>query len=254
MSTITPPNPQPGQLPPGKKPNWLLFALIGCGGLVILIGVALLAGGWFVKEKIKQAGLDPQLMQKNPALAFSKLIAAANPDLEVVSVDDSRGTITVRDKKSNKVLTVNLEEAKKGRIVFKEEGKDAVTLETTEKGVTIQSKEGSMQIGAGGRPPAWVPVFAGANPEGTFYNRSQEGEAGSFHFVTKEPPERVLSWYDAELKKAGMRTTSNAVQQDGRTTGGMANGQAPDGKRTVTVVAGSSDEGTSVTVTFNEKK
>lgn len=34
----------------------------------------------------------------------------------------------------------------------------------------------------------------------------------------------------------------------------MANGQAPDGKRTVTVVASSSNEGTSVTVTFNEKK
>ncbi len=251
---MTPPNPQSGQLPPGKKPNWLLWVLIGCGGLIIVVGVMLLAGGWFVKQKIQQAGLDPQLMQKNPALAFSKLIAAVNPDLEVIQVDDARGTITVRDKKQNKVLTINLEEAKKGRIVFREEGKDGVTLESTETGINIRSKEGTMQIGAGSKPPAWVPLFAGASPEGTFYNKTQEGEAGSFHFVTKEPPERVLGWYDAELKKAGMKTTSNAVQQDGRTTGGMANGQAPDGKRTVTVVAGSSDEGTSVTVTFNEKK
>lgn len=251
---MTPPNPQPGQLPPGKKANWLLWVLVGCGGIIIVAAVVLLAGGWFVASKVKQAGFDPKLMETNPALAVTKLIAALNPDLEVLNVDDARGIITVRDKKDNKIITINLEEAKKGRIVFQEQGKEAVTMETSEKGVEIQSKEGSLRIGTGGAAPAWVPVFAGAKPEGTFYNKSKEGEAGSFHFVTKEPPERVLSWYDAELKKAGMKTTSNAVQQDGRTTGGMANGQAPDGKRTVTVVAGSSDEGTSVTVTFNEKK
>ena len=65
----------------------------------------------FVKQKVKQAGLDPELMQKNPALAISKLVTAFNPDLEVVKVDDDRGIITVYNKKDNKTLTINLEDA-----------------------------------------------------------------------------------------------------------------------------------------------
>lgn len=254
MSTNVTPGPGSGQLPPAKKANWLLWVLAGCGGLIVIAALLALAGGLFVAHKAKQAGLDPDLMQKNPALAVTKMMATFNPDLEVLSVDERRGIITVRDKKDNKVLTINLEDAKKGKIVFQEQGKGAVAFEGSEGSLKVQSDEGTMEFGAGGKAPAWAPSYPGAKPEGVFQNKTAEGESGTFHFTVKDPPERVIQWYVAELNKAGMKTTSNAVQENGKTTGGMASAQDPGGKRSASVVVGYSEEGTSVTVTFGEKK
>ena len=56
---------------------------IGCGVVVVIVVVVLIAGGLFVAHKVKQAGFDPELWQKNPAVAASKMITALNPDLEV---------------------------------------------------------------------------------------------------------------------------------------------------------------------------
>lgn len=254
MSTNMTLGPDSGQLPPAKKANWLLWVLAGCGGLIVIAALLAFAGGLFVAHKAKQAGLDPNLMKRNPALAVTKMIATFNPDLEVLQVDERRGVITVRDKKDNKVLTINLEDAKRGKIVFQEQGKDAVTFEGSEGSLKVQSEEGTMEFGAGGKTPAWVPAYPGGKSEGGFHNKTAEGESGTFHFMTKDSPERVIQWYVAELNKAGMKTNSNTIQENGKTTGGTASGQDPGGKRSASVVAGLSGEGTSVTVTFGEKK
>jgi len=255
---MTPPTPQPTGLPPKKKLGPLAWVLIGCGGLIILAGVLVLAGGFFIAYKAKQAGLDPELMRKNPALAVTKLIAAMNPDIEVLKVDDARGIITVRDKKQNKVLTINLEDAKKGRIVFQEAGKEAVSIEAHGDGssgtLDIKSAEGSMHIGAGGTAPAWVPSYPGSSPEGTFATKGAEGEAGSFHFSTKDPVDKVVNWYADALKKAGFQATSNVMQQDGKASGGVVSGENAATRQTVTVILGSGDQGASVNVTYGTKK
>ena len=66
----------PGSAPQKKGLGVLGWILIGCGGLFVLVAVALVAGGFFVANKAKQAGLDPELMKSNPGLATAKMITA----------------------------------------------------------------------------------------------------------------------------------------------------------------------------------
>ena len=124
-SSVPPPFPPPNQapLPPGKKPNILLWIL---GGFVVLmIGVTAMCGlgGYFLMRKAKQAGLDSGLLSSNPAYAAAKLAATMNPDVEMVSSDDGSGTITVRDKKTGKTTTLKFDPDKKTMVVTDENGK-----------------------------------------------------------------------------------------------------------------------------------
>src|SRR5271170_5806153 len=105
MGSSVPPNfPPPSQqpfpnqapLPPGKKPNILIWILGGV--VVVMLGVTAMCGlgGYFLMRKAKQAGLDSGLMSKNPAYATAKMVVTMNPALDTVSSDDGSGTITVR--------------------------------------------------------------------------------------------------------------------------------------------------------------
>ncbi len=254
------PTPSPAPAPASGMPGWLKWLLLGCGGLIVFC--ALVMGGctWFVMRKAKQSGLDSELMKKNPALAATKMAVALNPEVEVVSADDARGTLTIREKKTGKVVTVNMEDAKHGKFSFQEEGKAPVTLETKGDGATgsmeIKSAEGTATFGVGGKAPEWIPAYPGAAPQATFASHGDKGEAGSFHFTTKDPLDQVVAWYVAELKKAGLKVTSNAVQQDGKASAGFVGGEEAGGKRRVSVAAtlDHAGAGTQVAVTYETKK
>src|SRR5690348_5415445 len=72
----------------GRRINPIVWILGGIAAVILLFGAALTIGGIFVLHKAKQAGLDPDLWARNPGVAATKLVAAANPDAEVVSVDE----------------------------------------------------------------------------------------------------------------------------------------------------------------------
>src|SRR5438045_2569653 len=92
MSTNLPPAP-PGPFPPGasgpmypppaaKKTSPIVWVLVGIGAFLLLVVVAIVAGGMLLLHKAKQAGLDPALMKRNPGLATVKIMAALNPNIE----------------------------------------------------------------------------------------------------------------------------------------------------------------------------
>jgi hypothetical protein len=56
-------------------------------------------------------------------MAIAKILTATNPDVEVLSTDEDRNTITIRDKKTRETVTVNFDDVKKGKIVFKGTGR-----------------------------------------------------------------------------------------------------------------------------------
>src|ERR1700694_1807754 len=95
MTTYPPVPPPP--LPP-KKSNVLKWVLIGIGACFMLVVVAVVGLGLFVAQKAKQAGLDPDLIKKSPALAAAKMMVAANPDVEMVSADEGTGDHRSREK------------------------------------------------------------------------------------------------------------------------------------------------------------
>jgi hypothetical protein len=253
------PPQQPFPAPPEKKSKALMYILVGCGTFVLLAVIAVAIGGYFVWNKAKEAGLDPELMQKHPAVATAKMLVAMNPDIELVSVDEEKELITVKDKKTGETVTVTLNEAKNGKITFKKDGEEAVTLEAkgdeSQGSLELKSADGKAKFGSGSidKLPDWLPVYPESVPEGSYSTQAKEGESGGFHFTTKDAPNKVVSFYEEGLKRTGMTVNTNLLQQDGKSTGGMATGEDSTKKRTAYINAAAGDQGTEVTVIFTTK-
>jgi hypothetical protein len=229
------PYPQAVPVPSAAAPKkisplvWVLIILAGC---FVLGMIGLVGGGLFVANRIAH----------HPASTVARIIAAANPDAEVVGTDENAGTITMRDRKTGETVTMNLEDAKNGRIRFS--ARDD------------HGKTATMDIGgsAAGKLPSWVPQYPGASSQPTFSVRGESndesGEGGNVTFTTNDAPSKVLSYYQDKAKELGMKVNlTNTGDQ-----GGMIVASDDDSKRTLTVVVGGGSSGTAINVTYAAKR
>lgn len=270
MSTNVPPVP-PGAYPPGapgpmyppppaKKTSPIVWVLLGIGVFFLMVVIAVVGAGFFLVHKAKQAGLDPELIRKNPALASVKLMAALNPNIEILSLDEDRGKVMVRDKQSGKTYSVDLEDAKKGRFVIKEDGKDAVTVNATGEdknaSLELKSAEGTLKIGGGqnAKVPTWLPDYPGSAPQSAYSAQAKESDSGMLSFKTKDPADKVAHFYEESFKSSGMKTNSTISTAGGGTAGGMITGEDEAKRHSATVLIGSDGGETTVTLNFTAKK
>ena len=234
------PPPPAGAEPVKRKTSPIVWVLVIILGLFVIGFVGVVGTGWFVYNKVKQAGVDPELFRTNPGLALGKLITAVNPDAEVVRTDDRAGTITIRDKRSGKEITMSFDQAKSGRVTFSAEDDNGKTA-TVEIG------------GANAKLPSWVPAYPGATIQANVTARGDDsngtGEGGNFSFTTSDPASRVISFYQDKAKELGMKAKLNASAGDGGTF--IA---AEEDRRSLTVVAGTDGERTTVNVTYGAKR
>ena len=150
------------------------------------------------------------------------MAAALNQDVDVLSTDDRSGTITVRDKKTGRTTTLRFDAEKKQMVVIDGEGKQStvsITGEGDSTSVNFQSADGTAKFSAGGdnQMPAWVPVYPGSTPQGTFSasNVSGSNPSGSnqgtkqsvFGFKTTDAPSKVMEYYQNQLKSSGFNVT-----------------------------------------------
>lgn len=249
----TAPPPPPTGPAPKKGLSPLAWVGIGCGAVIVLglIGAAVFA--FWVGGKVKEAA-------DNPAMAAAKFMVAANPEIELVEADDDAGTITVRNKETGEVLTVNLDEIEQGRISFESEG-ETVTMgmeegDDGEGAFTVRDSEGkaTFRVGAGGEGeiPAWVPRFEDARVQGTFQSRTGSEITGGFSFETTDSVEEVMGWYAGAFAGEGLSESGRNTYQSGDTRGGMLTGEG--GGRTVSLMLSAEGGKTTVVVTYNEKQ
>ncbi len=274
-SQVPPVPPQPPESPQAQAPvppvqgpqkkglSPLAWVGIGCGVLILIIVVVLVAGGLFVAHKVKQAGISPELWAKNPALAASKMITVANPDLTVVKVDEDKGLITVKDTKTGKVVTLNLKDVEHGRINFtttvngktqtvainrEGEGQSGSVKVINEKGKTVaEAGEGTAGL------PDWLAAYPGAEPAAHYTSKSDSGVSGSFTWKTKAPADQVISFYRAHFMTKDFKVTGSTTASSGNTTLQTLHVAGPSGKRTAQVNAVSKEGKTVVTLTFEDK-
>ncbi|HJX84364.1 MAG TPA: hypothetical protein VJ723_08490, partial [Candidatus Angelobacter sp.] len=206
-------------------------------------------------HKMKEAGFDAALAQKNPGLASAKLMVAFNHDLEIVSSDDSAGTVTIRNKQTGKTITYRFDRQKNSMVVVDENGKESsVTISGSgsSANMEVKSPEGSVKIGSGADgPPSWVPVYPGSTAQNTMSVNENGKRSGTYSLVTQDSVDKVLSYYTDALKSAGLTASTTTFNANGK-TGGSVTGE--DNGRNVGVIVGSDNDGTHVTVTFGEKK
>ena len=235
---------------PKTKVSPILWILLGIFGLFVLAGIAVTSAGLFLAHKVVQ----------NPAMAMAKILTAANPDVEVLSTDEGRNTITFRDKKTRETVTMNFDDVKKGKIVFKGNGQEA-TLHARGDGdggtLEINTPQGNVRFGAGtgaaAKLPDWVPAYPGARPEANFSVNSDDAEGGNFHFTTRDSAKSVLSFYEDNLKRAGFTISGNIKGNLGDASGGMLAAE-DSGTHTLVVTVGAENGDTNVSVVFGTKK
>ena len=231
--------PVAGAAPVQRKTSPLVWVLVVILGLFVLGAIGVVGTGLFIVHKVRQAGFDPELMQRNPGLAISKMIASANPDVQVLSTDEGAGKITVRDKKTGKVVTMTFDDAKNGRFSFSAQGDDGKTA--------------SMEFGAGAdKLPSWIPAYPGAKVEGAFAvnGDSGQGTGGSFGFSTSDAPGKVMSFYQDKCKELGINIKMTTTTDKG----GMIMAADEGETRTLQVIVGSESGQTKVQVIYGLKK
>lgn len=238
--------------PPPKKSKAIVWVLAGCGTFVLLGVIAVIALSYFVWNKAKE-------FEKNPGFAIAKIAVSANPDVELVSADEEKGLLTIKDKKTGEVITVNFEDVQNGKLTFKKDGEDEVSMEAKadEAGASfaVKSPDGTAKFGSGSveKLPDWLPLYPDTKLEGSFTAQTKDGDSGGFHFLTSDAPNKVISFYEEALQRAGLTVTTNIVQQTGKSTGGMAAGEDSNKRRSAYVNAVVADEGTRVNVAYATK-
>lgn len=255
------PNYPPAVPPPAttvKKSSPWIWVLAGCGTLLVLSIIAVAGLGFFAYRKAQQAGLDPELMQKNPGLAAAKIAITMNPDLELVTMDEENSTLTVRDKKSGKTVTLSAEDIQEGKISIRDEDNEKVSIQANGNSGTfeIKSDKGTVKLGSGAASdmPSWLPTYPGVEVTGTASMQSNEGATGSYQFTTADAVEDVLAYYENALENAGLEVETTSSKANGKVNGGTATGKDADETRTVAVMAANTGGETTVTVTYQDKK
>lgn len=216
---------------------WVLVALAGVFLLFVIGGIAISA---LVIHKAHQAGLDTDLMRRNPAAAVARMAAMANRNVEILGEDDRNGTITLRDRHTGKTVTMSFDQVKNG-IRFTADDDNGKTAE--------------LQIGGGAaKLPLWVPKYPGSDEQATFSVKGSDengaGQGGNYTFTTTDSPSQVMSFYQDKVRDLRMETKVTASTGDGGT---IVATEEP-GTRTLTVVVGRDAAHTTVNVTYADKR
>jgi len=237
MASNTPQPPVPPAPVPQKKTSPLVWILAGCGGLMVLVGIVVAVLFYWGAHKLKGYA---ESAKKNPAVFAAKLAVMANPDLEVVSSDDEAGTVTIRNKKTGEELTMNAQDIKQGRLKFKNEKGEEVTFEGSgqqgKEGFRIKSNKGTLAFGnaEGVKAPAWVPAYPSGKAVASASEQTAEGVTGHLSFQTTDSADKVLAYYERELKASGFSVERTSMQ--GMARFANLNAKADGGRRTVNVI------------------
>ena len=229
------------------------WVAIGCGGLLVVCAIIVSVSGFFVAKKVGDFAED---FQENPEAAAEMLIKM-NPDLELVDSDRDAGTITIREKDSGEVITVNYADIEKGKLSFEtDEGEMEFSASgDPEEGLFTVTTDGgeTMRVGSSDMDslPGWVPVFPGGTTTGTYSASTPDGVAGSFQLTTSESVDDVLAFYVEQFEDDEWRVQKTEYSgPDGK--GGQVIASMED--RTVMVILSTSEEGTQAMVNYTDSQ
>jgi len=250
--TVASPPPPPGAPAPKKGMGPLGWIAIGCGAIALLGILALAVGGYMFKKKV----VDP--FKDNPGMAAAELVIRANPDLELVSSDPDKNTLTVKNKKTGEVVTINAEDIKEGKVTFETpDGKTVVDASSdgNSGSVKVTGPKGEKMTWGGEAPkdlPEWVPVYPGSTVAGAMDATNAEGRSAQFSVTTEDGIDDVIPYYEQSLKDAGLTVNKTTMETNGEPSA-ILTGNSEDNKKTVTVMIGTQDGKTVANIQFSAK-
>jgi hypothetical protein len=220
MSEPTPPAsaPQPAPVKSGNRVLIIIVCVVL--GFVLLVGGCVSACVYFGAKKAREFSRSAQ---KNPVYASLSLAASLLPDIEVVSKDEASGKITVRNKRTGEVTTINSNDYTKDNV---DQAIEKMTLGAKAAVATAQARPGAgAAAGESKATPADGPAisagkaaamadilkkfpdYAPAYPGGTTLEVSQNavGDARNANYVfnTSDKLDAVVGFYEKKGVGAG---------------------------------------------------
>ena len=236
-----------------KGTHPLVWVAVGCAAVVMLSVFVIVVGGFFLFNKAKDMAEE---MDENPVVAAAKIIAAANPDIELVEADEENRVVTFRNTNTDEMYTIDFEDIKEGRISFYSDDEsfslEVETDEGDEGRLTVTTDEGTASfgaVGAVGEMPSWVPVYPGTTPKSTFSAETDEGRSSAYTITTDDEVEDVLDYYVLELEKRGFEMVNRVASSEGA----FLMAKSTDEILTINLAASIKDGQTQVVINFNEK-
>ncbi len=234
----------------------LAWVAIGCGALVVIVGIAAVAGVGFLANKAKDVVAD---FEENPARAAAEMVIRVNPELDLVSSDDAAGTITFRNNKTNEEFTLDYDAIKEGKFsVTTDEGEFSVDASSADegKGVTFSGPEGTATFNndtSAKDVPSWVPQYPGSTSrEGTFSSQTDRGIAGAFTIETPDDVEKALDFLEQLLQGQGYKVSKTVMSGNGSSRGGILQAANDALKRNLNIAAEGRDDGTKLVIQYGE--
>ena len=227
MTQPPPPPPVPGSFGPMQPPdpnlrrktNILVWVLLGIAGIVVAGGLAIVGGAYYVVKSVAVSG--------NTLKTIANVVTTINPDLEVVSMDGD--TVKVRIKSTGDEVEVKLSDLQNGKI-------------------DVKTRDGRVVVNGKGRTPDWLPKYPAVKGEPITQIEKRSEEKGTLVFHTDDDTEKVLSFYESELKKAGFKVGSKSAVEGNEHSVRI---KAESGARTVQVTSMTHSDWTIVTVIYS---
>jgi flagellar basal body-associated protein FliL len=266
----TPPPPPPPSAPPPPPPppaapvkgsnRTLIIVLCILGGLLLIIGGCVTTCTYFVHKKAKEYTGEAQ---KDPQLAAVSLIASINPNLQIVSKDAAARKITIKNKRTGEVVTLDLndygaenmdkvmEKFAKGQKVTPPAKSDSEASEpaaapamteeppapTIPAQQSISPARASAQAAVLKKFPAFIPVYRGGKTLDASLQTIVGNTIGNYVFTTDDSGETVADFYEKTLTEAGFTIAgrNNGTNDNGATTSMVAQHTDPQMMTMVTI-------------------
>lgn len=288
-TTPPPPPPPPPSAPPPppadapKKSNTAVKVIV-----IILIVLFLIIAGCVgaCVYGLKKAKDYSEEAQKNPAYAAIKLAATIHPEIQIVSKNDQTGMITLRNKKTGEVVTLDtsaytpdsighaLDQFAKG-VKIPEAPKNSSSDDSGSSSSSDEKSNDSTKSSAADESsdddsvsparatamanvlkkfPAYVPTYAGGVTREATLNSFGGYTTGTYAFTTSDKPEKVVDFYEKKIHAAGNFTVaskSSDANDFGPTSHLLATRNDPPG--TFSVTAESQQHGVRVVVSYTQR-
>lgn len=232
----SPPPPPASPPEPSKKKGLhpMAWVGIGCGGLLVVavIAMSLLVG--MCNRKVAEWKED---FSKDPHKAGAEMVVRLNPDLEMVSDDETGGEMTVRVKSTGEEMTFSYEDIAQGRLTMTDGEGNTTTI-----GMTDPSEV-----------PAWVPVYPRVAEQVSIFQKETNGEIeGAWVFTTNDSAEDVADHFESETSwSSGTSSGSSTIGSASKVTRRFKGG----GKEITLLVTEAGDGSpTQVTVSYSGPK
>lgn len=229
------------------------WVAIGCVGLLVLGALGVGGALWWGARKVSTVA---QELANDPTAAID-MMAKINPDIEVVERDAAGGKVTIRNKQTGEVVTLDVDDIREGRISFSTaEGETTMQLDQEAGTLQVHSEGdngGTLSLGGNTELPSWVPTYPGATSEGVYSAETAEQIGGTFSATTADDVDTVFAYFKSQLDGGGYKVSENRFSGP-QGTGGMLVGESADGRQTLTYTLQSSGGQTQVSGMYSQKK